>query len=239
MISLPLRAEAGTPGSAAATPATTAAADSPATRDSRSIDGPLVERARKGDRQAFRQLVERYQRKVFSLALGFLRDPDEARDVSQEAFLKVHKHLDSFQGNASFYTWLYRITVNLCIDLRRKAGRGASVEYDEKIAHEDAGTPADDLSPRRLGFDPARALQNAELRKHLNRALGELSESHRTVLLLREVDGLSYKEIADVMGCPEGTVMSRLFHARKQMQDLLREFGGSGSGAKTDKEAAS
>lgn len=193
----------------------------------REEDAALVERTRKGDQRAFRTLVEKYQRRVYTLALGFVRDPDEARDVAQEAFFKAYRHLGSFQGSASFYTWIYRITVNLCIDLRRKAGRGSAVEFDEKIATTEAGSPADDLSPRRLGFDPGRALESSELRKKITAALEELSEQHRAVLLLREVDGLSYKEIAEVMECPEGTVMSRLFHARQRMQELLGELADS------------
>lgn len=196
----------------------------PEKREERKEEAQLVERCRRGDRQAFRVLVDRYQRKVYALALGFVRDPDEAYDVTQEAFLKVFRHLGSFHGTSSFYTWVYRITVNLCIDLRRKAGRGSHAEFDERIVHEEVGSPADQLSPLRLGFDPARALHNAELRKRLLIALDKLSEQHRAVLLLREVDGLSYKEIADTLECPEGTVMSRLFHARRQMQELLRDF---------------
>ena len=192
--------------------------------EAKRAEAQLVERARRGDPQAFRALVERYQRRVYSLALGFLKDPDEARDVAQEAFLKVYRHLGTFQGSASFYTWVYRITVNLCIDLRRKAGRGNQVEFDEKVARTEVGSPADELSCQRLGFDPGRALHNSELRGRITAALQKLSEQHRAVLLLREVDGLSYKEIADVLECPEGTVMSRLFHARRQMQELLHEF---------------
>lgn len=202
---------------------------SPAVSERRQEEAQLVERCRRGDHQAFRTLVERYQRKIYALALGFVRDPDQAYDVTQEAFLKVFRHLDSFQGASSFYTWVYRITVNLCIDLRRKAGRGGPghAEFDERIDHGEVGSPADQLSPRRLGFDPARALHNTELRQRLLVALDKLSEQHRAVLMLREVDGLSYKEIADVLECPEGTVMSRLFHARRQMQELLREFTDS------------
>jgi RNA polymerase sigma-70 factor (ECF subfamily) len=217
------------------TPQSPAAQTSPATQSNdnrQTADAQLVERVRRGDQQAFRTLVERYQRKVYSLALGFLHDPDEARDTAQEAFLKVHRHLSSFQGTASFYTWLYRITVNLCIDQTRKAGRGSQVEFDDRLAHSEAGNPADELSPQRLGFDPARALHNKELRQRITAALEQLSEAHRAVLLLREVDGLSYKEIADTMECAEGTVMSRLFHARKKMQELLREY------AEPSKEAA-
>lgn len=196
--------------------------------DLRKDEAALIDRCRRGDKQAFRVLVERYQRRVYALALGFVRDPDEARDISQEAFLKVYRHLDTFQGQAGFYTWLYRITVNLCIDLRRKAGRSNQSEFDERIAHEEAGSPADQLSPQRLNFDPMRAAQSSELRGRIQGALEKLSESHRAVLLLREVEGLSYKEIADVLECPEGTVMSRLFHARKQMQELLQEFAQPG-----------
>lgn len=195
-----------------------------AAEESKRAEAQLVERARRGDPQAFRALVERYQRRVYSLALGFLKDPDEARDIAQEAFLKVYRHLGTFQGSASFYTWVYRITVNLCIDLRRKAGRGNQVEFDEKVARTEVGSPADELSCQRLGFDPGRALHNSELRGRITTALQKLSEQHRAVLLLREIDGLSYKEIADVLECPEGTVMSRLFHARRQMQELLHEF---------------
>src|SRR5262245_24181712 len=130
-------------------------------------DRLLVEQAKLGNRRAFQGLVERYQRKVYALALGMLRDPDEARDTAQEAFFKAHQNLDKFQGTASFYTWIYRITVNLCIDQLRKAGRGAGVEFDERVAHEEAGSPADELSGRRLGFDPARALADKELRQRM------------------------------------------------------------------------
>ncbi|MBL8633555.1 MAG: sigma-70 family RNA polymerase sigma factor [Myxococcales bacterium] len=190
----------------------------------RQAEAALVDQARRGDQRAFRTLVERYQRRVFSLALGLLKDPDEARDISQEAFLKAHRHLGSFQGTASFYTWLYRITVNLCIDRKRKVGRGSEVELDERLSHRQVGSPADVLATQKLSFNPQRVAQSSELRKRIFAALDKLSEQHRAVLILREVEGLSYKEIADSMDCPEGTVMSRLFHARRQMQELLSDF---------------
>lgn len=190
----------------------------------RQAEAALVDQARQGDQRAFRTLVERYQRRVFSLALGLLKDPDEARDISQEAFLKAHRHLGSFQGTASFYTWLYRITVNLCIDRKRKVGRGSEVELDERLSHRQVGSPADVLATQKLSFNPQRVAQSSELRKRIFAALDKLSEQHRAVLILREVEGLSYKEIADSMDCPEGTVMSRLFHARRQMQELLSDF---------------
>ncbi len=230
-----LTAKATEPTKQAASSATDSAAAAAAEKSAlRQDEAALIERIRRGDRAAFRVLVERYQRRVYSLALGFVRDPDEARDVCQEAFLKVYRHLDTFHGQSNFYTWLYRITVNLCIDLRRKAGRGNQSEFDERIAHEEAGSPADQISPGRLRFDPAKALHNRELRERLQAALDQLSETHRSVLLLREIEGLSYKEIADVLECPEGTVMSRLFHARRLMQQMLLDFTEPGS----TKEAA-
>ena len=199
-------------------------ASDPSTEEQRRAEAALVERCRGGDQRAFRTLVERYQRRVFSLAFGLLKDPDEARDISQEAFLKAHRHLGSFQGTASFYTWLYRITVNLCIDRKRKVGRGSEVELDERLSHQQVGSPADVLSTQKLSFNPQRVAQSSELRGRILAALEKLSEQHRAVLILREVEGLSYKEIADSMDCPEGTVMSRLFHARRQMQELLSDF---------------
>lgn len=224
MIPLPARPGAPAPAPALATsaPAAPGAGKADSASD-KAAEAEVIERARRGDQRAFRTLVEKYQRRVFALALGILKNPDEARDVSQEAFLKAHRHLSTFQGSASFYTWIYRITVNLCIDLRRKAGRDHA-EFDERLAPRDVGGPAASVSPQRLSFDPQRALHNAELRKRMMAALQELSEMHRTVLLLREVEGLSYKEIAEIMSCPEGTVMSRLFHARQKMQELLRDF---------------
>jgi RNA polymerase sigma-70 factor (ECF subfamily) len=182
----------------------------------------LVDDARRGDAEAFRELVLRHQRKAYAVALGIIHDPDEARDVTQEAFLKAHRNLATFEGDAQFFTWLYRIVTNLCIDHLRKR-RGERVEFDEAVATNDA---ADDtgIAPRRLGFDPGRALDDKELRARLQAALQRLSATHRTVLVLREVEGLSYKEMADMMNCSIGTIMSRLFHARKKMQAMLLEY---------------
>jgi RNA polymerase sigma-70 factor (ECF subfamily) len=182
----------------------------------------LVEDARRGDADAFRQLVLRHQRKAYAVALGIVHDADEARDICQEAFLKAHRNLATFEGDSQFFTWLYRIVTNLCIDhLRRR--RGEKLEFDEAVATDDAGDESG-ISPRRLGFDPGRALADKELRARLHDALGKLSPTHRTVLVLREVEGLSYQEMADVMKCSIGTIMSRLFHARKKMQAMLIEY---------------
>jgi RNA polymerase sigma-70 factor (ECF subfamily) len=183
-------------------------------------DQTLVEEARRGSHASFRVLVERYQRRVYAMALSMLRDPDDARDVVQDAFVKAYRGLDGFQGEAGFYTWLYRIAMNLCIDRVRRSRRGPQVEFDETVAPEEEGDAG--ISPQRLGFDPARALADGEIRERVSAALEKLSPTHRAVLLLREVDGMAYKEIADSMGCSIGTVMSRLFHARKRMQEMLR-----------------
>ncbi len=183
-------------------------------------DRQLVEDARKGDQAAFRALVERHQRKVYAMALSMLRDTDAARDVVQDAFIKAYQHLADFHGESGFYTWLYRIAMNLCIDRARRDKRFTKVEFDDGAGGDDP--PAAEVAPHRLGFDPAQALRDREIRERVGQALAQLSANHRTVIVLREVDGLSYKEIAEVMGCSEGTVMSRLFHARKRMQEMLR-----------------
>lgn len=182
----------------------------------------LVDEARRGDRAAFGRLVEAYQRRAYSVALGMVHDHDEARDICQEAFLKVHRSLGSFEGDAQFFTWLYRIVMNLCIDHLRKR-RGERVEFDDAQAN---GESPDDtgIAPKRLGFDPARALADKELRARIRGALAKLSPAHRAVLLMRELDGLSYQEMSEVLGCSIGTVMSRLFHARKKMQKLLLDL---------------
>jgi len=184
-------------------------------------DTLLVESARHGDAAAFRALVIRHQRKAYAVALGVVRDPDDARDVCQEAFIKVYRGLAGFDGNSQFFTWLYRIVVNLSIDhLRRR--RTERVELDETRALE-SSDDAGEIVPQQLTSDPARALAQRELREQIGSALDRLSHAHRTVLVLRELNGLSYKEIAVEMRCSVGTVMSRLFHARKKMQAFLLE----------------
>jgi RNA polymerase sigma-70 factor (ECF subfamily) len=182
----------------------------------------LVDAARRGDAKAFRTLVERYQRKAYAVALGIVHDPDEARDVVQEAFIKVHRNLATFEGDAHFFTWMYRIVMNQCIDQLRKR-RGERIEFDEAQSTDDAGDDTG-IAPRRLGFDPARALADKELRERMHAALDQLSPAHRTVLVLREVEGMSYQEMAEVMEVSIGTIMSRLFHARKKMQALLLAY---------------
>jgi RNA polymerase sigma-70 factor (ECF subfamily) len=180
-------------------------------------DRELVESARGGDREAFRTLFERYNRRAYALALGIVRQADDALDVVQDAFIKAHKHLDKFEGTSSFYTWLYRIVMNLAIDHLRKHKRTVELRDGDDVSD-------DSLLPQLLGGNPGRALMDKEIRDRIDRALAELSDNHRSVLVMRELEGLSYEEMAKVMACSKGTIMSRLFHARKNMQRMLADL---------------
>jgi len=185
-------------------------------------DADLVLAARRGDRDAFRTLYERYHRRAYTLALGVVRHTDDALDVVQDAFIKAHKYLDKFEGASSFYTWLYRIVMNLAIDHLRKHRRIKPVELDESRLGDGSDSPVDDtLLPKILGGNPGRALMDKQIRARIDAALDTLSENHRAVLVMREIEGLSYEEMAAAMECSKGTIMSRLFHARKNMQKQL------------------
>lgn len=202
--------------------------------EARQEDLRLVGLAKAGDARAFRSLVERNQGRLYAVAYGMLRDRDEAMDVVQDAFIKAHRKLSEFEGNAAFSTWLYRICVNLCIDRKRAQARRRSVDIDEARGQElgeDAVYAGVDIAPKLSATNPLKNVRDKELGAEIGRALGQLSEDHRTILILREVDGLSYEEIASVLDIPRGTVMSRLFHARKNMQKLLRPFLGLEEGA--------
>ncbi|HEY4241553.1 MAG TPA: sigma-70 family RNA polymerase sigma factor [Kofleriaceae bacterium] len=186
------------------------------------VDEPdLVEAAQRGDRGAFQTLFERHHRRAYALALGVLRNPDDAMDVVQDAFIKAHKHLAKFEGGSSFYTWLYRIVMNLCIDQLRRKRRAKPVELDETRLDADG---EGELVPRVLSGNPGRALMDQEIRARIDQALGELSDNHRAVLVMRELEGLSYEEMATLMGCSKGTIMSRLFHARRNLQVRLLDL---------------
>ena len=162
-------------------------------------DGELVERARRGDREAFRGLVERYQRKVAALALGMLRNREDALDIVQDTFTKAFQSLDKFKGDSSFYTWVYRIGVNLCIDHQRRESRYVQVGGDQDDPGEEVAPPSAEDLERDEPFETARS---TEIGAHLMEAINELTPEHRAVILLREVDGLSYEEISQVLDCP-------------------------------------
>ncbi|HVE82477.1 MAG TPA: sigma-70 family RNA polymerase sigma factor [Myxococcales bacterium] len=188
-------------------------------------DLTLVKRVKTGDQRAFKLLVERYQRKIYAVALGMVKDKEEALDVSQEAFVKVYKYLDHFKGDSSFYTWLYRITVNICIDALRKkqALRGEQVELDEAVMMDTAEANIGALGSR-LGTNPQKSALRKELAEKIQQALETVPEKHRAILLLREVEGMSYEDLARTLKIPKGTVMSRLFHARTKVQKILSEY---------------
>lgn len=193
--------------------------------DEAASDGDAIRRVRAGDRDAFRILVERYQGRAYRLALRVLRDEEEARDAVQEAFLKAYGALDRFQGRSRFYTWLYRLVMNQCLDQRRRDRSDRHTPWEEGSAAE-RETAADE-APEVLGvrFAPAAEAMGKELRGHLARAIDALPEASRATLLLREVDGLSYAEIAEALAIPKGTVMSRLHYARQQVKRRLIEAG--------------
>lgn len=188
-------------------------------------DLQLVERARAGDPEAFRDLVVRHQRRVYAVALGIVKDRDLAWDVSQESFVRVHGHLAEFREESSFTTWLHRITARLAIDtLRRErpSRRSDVADVPEPVLQE----AAPGVLATALGTDPQDTALRRELADRMAAALAELPDAHRTVLVLREMDGLSYEELAERLEIPKGTVMSRLFHARRKMQALLAGYAG-------------
>jgi RNA polymerase sigma-70 factor, ECF subfamily len=184
-------------------------------------DDALVERAKAGDSRAFQALFEKYNRRVYAVALTVVKRPEDAMDVVQDAFIKVHKHLGTFQGASSFYTWLYRIVMNLGIDHVRKKRK--IVEWGDDVPLEHAAGDRT-LVPKVPDANPRSTVVRRELSEKIRQALDQLPEYHRAVIVLREVEGMSYEEIADVLDVPKGTIMSRLFHARRKMQELLQPY---------------
>lgn len=190
-------------------------------------DEELVEIALCGDCKGFQQLVTRYQTKAHSLAYGILKNFQDAEDVAQEAFTKAYKNLAGFKGQSGFYTWFYRIVFNLSIDVSRKKYRKVETTTDEEKTLESFANANNSalgqLALNSNAFTPEEIHAHRELRSKINYALSELSDEHRAVVILREVDGLSYEEISDIVGCNKGTVMSRLHHARKKLQKFLAD----------------
>ena len=188
--------------------------------------------------EAFRSLVVRYQRKVYAVALGIVKDADLAWDVSQEVLVRVHGGLDRFKGESSFFTWLFRIATHVSIDSIRKE-RAAQRDDVDELRESDLEDAAEGILATPLGNDPGETLLRRELAGKMTAALATLSEKHRTILVLREVEGLSYDELAERLRIHKGTVMSRLFHARRKMQAALRSYTGMtppGEGTGTEVE---
>jgi RNA polymerase sigma-70 factor (ECF subfamily) len=185
----------------------------------REIDQQLVERAQRGDKHAFELLVAKYQRKLGRLLSRFIRDSAEVEDVAQEAFIKAYRALPSFRGDSAFYTWLYRIGINTAKNYLVAMGRRAptTTEFDSEEAEnfEDAG------QLRELNT-PEAELMTKQIAATVNRTMEELPEELRTAITLREIEGMSYEDIAAVMNCPIGTVRSRIFRARETIAERLR-----------------
>jgi RNA polymerase sigma-70 factor, ECF subfamily len=188
-------------------------------------DRALIESAQKGDSRAFRKLVERHQRRAFAIAFAMVRDEQDARDLVQEAFVRVYRGLDRFEGSSRFFTWFYRILTNLAIDFMRKPGRRDVVPHDEGRTMLDAADEADFPFMSKIdGADPLDVVHRRELGARLSAALEALPPYHRGVVLMREVEGMSYEEMAAAMNVSKGTIMSRLFHARQKLQRALGDL---------------
>lgn len=182
-------------------------------------DQQLVARVQKGDSRAFDLLVLKYQHKIFSLIGRYVHDADEVQDVAQEAFVKAYRALPKFRGDSQFYTWLYRIAVNTAknhLVSRSRRPPGSDVEVEDAEYYEGGGALRDIETPE-------NALFGSELKQVVENAISDLPDDLRTAVTLREFDGLSYEDIADIMDCPVGTVRSRIFRAREAIDSKVRE----------------
>jgi RNA polymerase sigma-70 factor (ECF subfamily) len=190
----------------------------------REIDRQLVARAQRGDKQAFELLVEKYQRKLARLLSRFIRDPAEVEDVTQEAFIKAYRALPAFRGDSAFYTWLYRIGINTAknylMAMGRRAPTSTEVEAEEAEGYEEGEQLRDINTPESL-------LLSNEIAETVNRTIEGLPEELRTAIQMREIEGMSYEDIAKAMNCPIGTVRSRIFRAREAIAEQLRPLLGT------------
>ena len=179
-------------------------------------DWELVQKCQGGDTASFQELVSRYHQKVYMVIVGLLRNPDDAMEVAQETFFRAYRKITSFQGQASFYTWLYRIAVNISIDYQRRQKR-SPLEFRESM---------DEVleQQKEVAKDPFSDVHDRQLREKLLSAISDLTPEHKAVIVLRTLEGLSYKDIGEILGCSEGTVMSRLHYARKKLQGKLSAF---------------
>ncbi|HUJ71908.1 MAG TPA: sigma-70 family RNA polymerase sigma factor [Verrucomicrobiae bacterium] len=183
-------------------------------------DRELVGRCQRGDLDAYEVLVGRYRNKVYGFAFSMLRNEQDATDLCQEAFVRGWQAIHGFRKDASFYTWIYRITTNLAIDFTRRRNRRPTTPFEEGT---EPNVDASVQTPPSANPSPVDEAQRKELRDQIDAALLELSPEHRAVIQLREFDGMDYVAIAKATGCSIGTVMSRLHYARKHLQKLLQE----------------
>ena len=190
----------------------------------REIDQQLVERAQQGDKHAFELLVVKYQRKLGRLLSRFIRNPTEVEDVAQEAFIKAYRALPSFRGDSAFYTWLYRIGINTAKNYLMSQGRRAptTTEFDSEEAE-----GFEEAEQLRDNNTPESQLMSRQIAETVNKAVESLPQELKTAITLREIEGLSYEEIAEMMNCPIGTVRSRIFRAREAIAEKLRPLLGT------------
>ena len=182
----------------------------------------LVKRCQAGDTEAFDELVTRYRTRVFGMIYNMVHNEQDAWDLAQDSFLKAWKSIGRFRGQSSFYTWIYRIVMNVTIDwLRKKKIKGGDAEFDDAIQLREID-PASKTVPKTEAL-PHQLMERDEIRARIDNAIGQLSPEHRAVILMKEIDDMQYHEIAETLGCSIGTVMSRLFYARKKLQNLLRD----------------
>lgn len=185
-------------------------------------DVDLVQRCQAGDTQAFDQLVGRYRTRIFGMIYNMVHSEQDAWDLAQDSFLKAWKSIGRFRAQSSFYTWIYRIVMNVTIDwLRKKQVKGSGAEFDDAIELKEID-PASRTVPKATAL-PHQQMQHQEIRGRIDAAIAQLSPEHRAVILMKEIEDMQYHEIAEALGCSIGTVMSRLFYARKKLQNLLRD----------------
>jgi RNA polymerase sigma-70 factor (ECF subfamily) len=179
----------------------------------------MISRCQQGDQEALKEIFDKYNRKVYRIAYGVVRQREEALDIVQEVFIKLFHTIKNFKGRSRFYTYLYRMTMNTAIDHARKLGKQSVSSLDEEGSFE----PSDTLEK-----GPERILLQKELEERVKRAMDKLPAEQRAALIFRDVEGLSYQEMAEAMGSSIGTVMSRLHYGRKRLQELLKDYVGLG-----------
>ena len=182
----------------------------------------LVKQCQAGNTEAFDQLVTRYRTRVFAMIYNMVHNEQDAWDLAQDSFVKAWKSIRRFRGRSSFYTWIYRIVMNVTIDwLRKKQVKGAGTEFNDAIQLREI-EPASRTVPKADPL-PHERMERSEIRARIDNAIAQISPEHRAVIVMKEIEEMQYHEIAEALGCSIGTVMSRLFYARKKLQNLLRD----------------
>ena len=182
----------------------------------------LVKRCQAGETEAFDELVTRYRTRIFGMIYNMVHNEQDAWDLAQDSFVKAWKSIKRFRGKSSFYTWMYRIVMNVTIDwLRKKQIKGAGTEFDDAVQLKEID-PASRTVPKAEEL-PYERMERSEVRTQIENAIAQLTPEHRAVILMKETEGMQYHEIAEALGCSIGTVMSRLFYARKRLQGLLKD----------------